>query len=112
MPLEQMQTAVDLLGEFDSLSHQKDGADAPGTEPPDATGLFIVDIGGGHHGYGPLGSGRIGESLLDSPPGLLEESLLACGAFFPSAHVLVRAARPYAAFLTGFGSRIFGSSRV
>jgi hypothetical protein len=25
---------------------------------------------------------RIGESLLDSPPPFLEESLLACGAFF------------------------------
>jgi len=31
---------------------------------------------------------------------------------FPSAHALVRAARSYAAFLTGLGSSIFGSSRV
>ena len=82
MPLEQMQSAVDFLGELDFLSHQKDGADAPGTESPDAMGLFIVDIAGGHHGYGPLGSGSMGESLLDSPPSVLEESLLACGAFF------------------------------
>ena len=82
MPLEQMQSAVDLLVEFDLLSHQKDGADAPGTESPHAIGPLIVDIGRGHHGYGPLGSGSMGESLLDSPPSVLEESLLACGAFF------------------------------
>ena len=82
MPLEQMQSAVDFLVELDLLSQQEDGADATGTESPHAIGLFIVDIGRGHHGYGPLGSGSIGQSFLDSPPSFLEESLLACGAFF------------------------------
>src|SRR4051812_23313788 len=82
MALEQMETAVDFLGEFDFLSHQQDGADAAGTESADAIGVFIVEIAGCDHGYGPLGSGRIGESLLDASPGLLEEVLLACGAFF------------------------------
>ena len=50
--------------------------------------MFVVDIGGGHHGYGPLGTGRIVESFLDSPSPFLEESLLACRAFFSesSAH--------------------------
>jgi hypothetical protein len=81
MPFEQMQSAVDFLGEVDFLSHQKDGADATGTESPHATGLFIVDIGRGYHGYRPLGSGSIGESLLNSLR-FLGESLLACGAFF------------------------------
>ena len=82
MPLEQMQSAVDFLVELDLLSQQEDGTDATGTEPPHAIGLFIVDIGRGHHGYGPLGSGSIGQSFLDSPSPFLEESLLACGAFF------------------------------
>ena len=82
MPFEQMQSAVDFLVELDFLSHQKDGADATGTETPGALGLFIVDIGRGHHGYGPLGSGRIGQTFLDSPSTFLEGSLLACDAFF------------------------------
>src|SRR5262249_31052366 len=71
----------DLLDELEFLSHQEDGADAAGTEPPHAIGPLRVDIGGGHHGCGALGSGRMGDSLLDSPPGFLEGSLLACGAF-------------------------------
>ena len=63
-------------------NHQKDGADATSTESPHAIGPLIVDIGRGDHGDGPLGSGSMGDSLLDSPPRVLEESLLACGAFF------------------------------
>ena len=81
MPLEQMESAVDFLDELDLLSHQKDGADAAGTEPAGATGRLVVDVGGGHHGYGPLGAGRIGEPFLDSPSPLLEGSLLACSPF-------------------------------
>jgi hypothetical protein len=82
MPLEEMQVAVDLLDESDLLSQEKEGADASGTESPGAIGPFVVDIGGGHHGEGPLGPGSIVESLLDSPPSVLKGSLLACGAFF------------------------------
>ena len=82
MALEQMQVAVDFLGELDFLSHQKDGADAPVAESPHAIGPLIVDIGRGQDGYRPLGSGRMVESLLDSPPSVLEGFLLACGAFF------------------------------
>ena len=82
MAFEQVQGAVDLLGEFDLLSQAEQGADAPGTESADPTGRFIVDIARGHHGDRPLGSGSMGGSLLDSPPTFLEESLLACGAFF------------------------------
>ena len=88
MPLEQVKLAVDLLDELDLLSQKKEGSDAAGTEPAGATGRFVMDVGGGHHGYRPLGSGRIGEPFLDPPPPLLEESLLACRLLFSesSAH--------------------------
>src|SRR5262249_1264445 len=88
MPLEEVERAVDLLGESDLLSQEEDGPDAAGTEPASARCRFVVDVGGGHHGYRPLGAGRIGEPFLDSPPPLLEESLLACRSLFSesSAH--------------------------
>ena len=82
MPLEQVKIAVDILDESDLLSQEEEGPDAAGTEPADAIGMFVVDIGGGHHGYRPLRAGRIVESFLDSPSPFLEESLLACGPFF------------------------------
>ncbi len=47
-----------------------------------------------HHGHGPLGSGRMGESLLDSPPTVLEGSLLACGAFFSESGTHSKAPAP------------------
>ena len=75
-------SAVDFLVEFDLLGHQQDGTDTTGTESPGALGLFIVDIGRGDHGYGPLGPGSIGQTFLNSPPTFLEGSLLACDAFF------------------------------
>jgi hypothetical protein len=67
---------------LDSLSQQKDGADATGGESLGASGLFVVDIGRGHHRYRPFGPGSIGQSFLDPPSRFLKESLLACGAFF------------------------------
>ena len=54
----------------------------PALSPRYAIGPLIVDIGRGHHGHGPLGSGDIGQTFLDPPPPFLEGSLLACGAFF------------------------------
>src|ERR1700677_170446 len=81
MPLEQMQSAVDFFVELDFQNHLEDSTDATGTESAHARGLFIVDIGRGHHGYGPLGPGSIGQTFLNSPSGFLEESLLTCGAF-------------------------------
>src|ERR1700677_5128984 len=83
MPLEQMQSAVDFFVELDFLSQLEDSTDATGTESAHASGLFIVDIGRGHHGHGPLGPGSIGQTFLNSPSGFLEDSLLACDAFFP-----------------------------
>src|ERR1700677_946545 len=82
MPLEQMQSAVDFFVELDFLSQLEDSTDATGTESAHASGLFIVDIGRGHHGHGALGPGSIGQTFLNSPSGFLEESLLTCGAFF------------------------------
>ena len=88
MALEQVKIAVDLLDEFDPLSQEEEGPDAAGTEAANAIGMFVVDVSGGHHGSRPFGAGRMVESILDSPPPLLEGSLLACGAFFSesSAH--------------------------
>src|SRR5262249_59620302 len=86
--LEEVERAVDLLGESELLSQEEDGPDAAGTEPAGARCRFVVDVGGGHHGYRPLGSGRIGEPFLDPPPPFLEGSLLACRLLFSesSAH--------------------------
>ena len=82
MAFEEMEVAVDLRDEIDPLSQEKNGPDATGAESADAVSIFVVDVGRGHHGNKPLGSRLIVESLLDSPSALLEESLLACGAFF------------------------------
>ena len=81
VPLEQMKVAVDLLDELDSLGHLKNGADAAGAESPDTVGVFVVDIGRGHHGHGPLGPRGIVQPFLNSPPTFLENSLLACRRF-------------------------------
>ena len=81
VPLEQLKIAVDLLDELDSLGHQNDGADAARAETPDTVGVFVVDIGRSHHGYGPLGHRRVIQSFLNSPSTFLENSLLACRRF-------------------------------
>jgi hypothetical protein len=81
-PLEQVKVVVDVLDELDFLSQQKAGSDATGAESPDAISIFVVDIGGRHHGPRPLGCGRIVEPFLDSPSTLLEDSLLAGSALF------------------------------
>ena len=87
MTLEQMESPVDLLVELELLGQQEEGTDATGSESPHAIGRFIVDIGRGHHGYGPFGPGGIGQTLVNSPSGFLEESLLACDAFFPDNRI-------------------------
>jgi hypothetical protein len=77
-----MEIAVNLLDEADPLSEQEDGADASGAEAADAIGVFVVDVGRGHHGDRALGSRCVVEPFLEPSSPLLEESLLACGAFF------------------------------
>ena len=47
----------------------------------DAIGQFVLDITGGHHGFGP-GIVRLAESLIDLLSPFLQESLLAYRAFF------------------------------
>ena len=88
VPLEQVEVAVDLLDELESLDHLKNEADAAGAESADAIGIFVVDIGRGHHGNGPLGHRGIVEAFLNSPSTFLENSLLACRRFISesSAH--------------------------
>jgi hypothetical protein len=92
VPLEQMKVAVDLLDELDSLDHLKNGADAAGAEPPDAIGIFVVDIGRGHHGYGPPGHRRIIQSFLNWPSIFLEKSPLACRRFISESRTHSKAA--------------------
>ena len=82
VPLEEVEVAVDLLDQPDLLSQEEEGADAAGTEAAAATGVFVVDIGGGHHGYRPLGARGVVEPFLDPPSPLLEGSLLACRSLF------------------------------
>ena len=82
VPLEEVEVAVDVLDELDLLGQEEEGADAAGTEPAAPTGVFVVDIAGGHHGYRPLRAGRVVEPFLDPPLPLLEESLLACRSLF------------------------------
>jgi hypothetical protein len=71
VPLEEVEFAIDLLNEPDLLGREEEGADAAGTEPAAATGVFVRDIAGGHHGYRPLRAGRVVEPLLAAvaPPG-------------------------------------------
>ena len=57
MHLEQMKIGVDVADQADPVRQEQHGADAAGAEALDAIGQFIVDVGGGHHGYGPLGTG-------------------------------------------------------
>ena len=65
MPFEHLKVAVDILDEVDFLSQEENGTDAAGTEATDAISVFVVDIAGRHHGYRPLGTGRIVESFLE-----------------------------------------------
>jgi hypothetical protein len=82
MSFEKVEIPIDIVDQANLLSQQENGADTAGTEALDAIGLFVVDIGGGHHGLGSLGSGQIGETAVDSPPSFLEAFLLASLAFF------------------------------
>jgi hypothetical protein len=88
MPLEHLKVAVDILDEADFLSQEEHGTDAASTETANAISVFVVDVAGRHHGYRPLGTGRIVEPFLNSPSSFLEESLFACRPFFSesSAH--------------------------
>ena len=82
MSFEKVEIPIDSVDQADLLSQQKNGTDTAGTEAFDAIGVFVVDIGGGHHGFGSLGLAYILETKTNSPPSFLELSLLAGLAFF------------------------------
>jgi hypothetical protein len=82
MSFEKVEIPIDIVDQADLLSQQENGADTPGTEAFDAIGVFVVDIGGGHHGFGSLANAYIRETEAKSAPSILKESLLACLAFF------------------------------
>ena len=82
MDLEKVKIGVDVADQADPVRQQQHDTDAAGAEALDAVGQFVLDVGGGHHGYGPLGTGWLAESLVNSSSPFLEESLLACLAFF------------------------------
>ena len=82
MSFEKVEVPIDIVDQADLLSQQENGADTAGTEPFYAIGVFVVDIGGGHHRFGPLGIADILETLANSPPSFLKDSLLASQTFF------------------------------
>jgi hypothetical protein len=59
MTFEKAEVLVDIVDQADLLSQQENGADPAGTEAFDAIGVFVMDIRGGHHGFGSLGAGFI-----------------------------------------------------
>jgi hypothetical protein len=88
MSFQKVEVLVDIVDQADLLSQQENGADTAGSESFDAIGVFVMDIRGGHHGFGLLGPGFIRETEANSPPAFLKDSLLASLAFFSesSAH--------------------------
>ena len=56
---------------------KRNNANGAGAEALDTTGQFVVDIAGGHHRYGPLGTKRLAKSLANLPWPFLVELLLA-----------------------------------
>jgi hypothetical protein len=82
MAFEKVKIPIDIVDQADLLSQQKNGADTSGAEALDTIGVFVVDIGRGHHGLGLFGLANIRETEANSAPSLLEDSLLASPAFF------------------------------
>jgi hypothetical protein len=74
---EKVEVPIDTIDQADRSSQHENGADTAGTEPFDAIGVFVVDIGCGHHRFGSLGVADILETQLNSPPPFLKDSLLA-----------------------------------
>jgi hypothetical protein len=82
MDLEQVKIGVDVVNQAGATRQEEHGADAARAEALDAIAQFIVNIARGHHGYRAFPLWRIGQSFQNSPLPFLEESLLACFAFF------------------------------
>jgi hypothetical protein len=82
MHLKEMKIGVDVADKAYPVRQEQHEADAAGAEALNALDQLVLDVDGGHHGYEPLGTGWLAESLVNSSPPFLEESLLACLAFF------------------------------
>jgi hypothetical protein len=82
MDLEQVKTGVDVADQAGPTRREEHGADATCAEPLDAIAQFVVDIAPGRHGHLGFPLRRINQSFLNSPLPFLEESPLACLAFF------------------------------
>jgi hypothetical protein len=83
MPFEKVEILIDTVDQANLLSQHENGADAAGTKPFDTIGVFVVDVGGGHHRFRTLGLADILETEANSPPPFLKDSLLASQMFFP-----------------------------
>ena len=62
MSFEKVKVTIDTVDQANRSSQRENDADTAGTEPFDAIGVFVVDIGGGHHGFGSLGLAYILET--------------------------------------------------
>ena len=79
---EKVEIPIDSVDQADPLSQQENRADTAGTEPFDAIGVLVVDIGSGHHRLGLLGLADILEAEANSSPSFLKNSLLASQTLF------------------------------
>ena len=82
MSFEKVEVPIDTVDQADRSSQHESGADTAGAEPFDAIGMFVVDIGSGHHRFRSLGFADILETEANSPLSFLKDSLLASQAFF------------------------------
>src|ERR1700678_937436 len=82
MSFEKVKVTIDTVDQANRSSQHENGADTAGTEPFDAIGVFVVDIGGGHHGFRLLGLAYILEAEANPPSAFLKDSLLASQTFF------------------------------
>jgi hypothetical protein len=82
MDLEKLKLGVDVADQAYPARQQQHDTDAAGAKTLDAIGQFVLDVGGGHHGHRPLGTGWLPKTLVNSSPSFLENSLLACLALF------------------------------
>lgn len=77
MPLEQVETSVDVANQSRLSSDQEHGPDAAASQPLNPVGQFILNVAGGDYGAFLLRSGTILDPLEDSPLALsqlVEES--------------------------------------
>ena len=64
--LEQVEALVNGLGESETMGEGVDGSDASDGESARAFGNFVVDVGGGHDGFGAAAQVGFVEASLDA----------------------------------------------